>query len=148
MTVPRSALILGLAGVLPFLWGALTTVLPELGAASLPYLNARLIGPFVQLWYGTIILSFMSGVLWGFATKAGDWQGWGYALSTLPALFCLFFVGRGADNSADMLIVGFAALLGLDWLFHRRGLTPDWWMQLRVLLTALVILALTVGLWA
>ncbi|MEM6728645.1 MAG: DUF3429 domain-containing protein [Pseudomonadota bacterium] len=148
MDIPRSALILGLAGVLPFLWGALTTVLPGIGAAALPYLNARLIGPFVQLWYGTIILSFMTGVLWGFATKAGDWQGWGYTLSTLPALFCFFFVGRGADNSADMLIVGFAALLGLDYLFFRRGLTPDWWMQLRVLLTALVVLCLTVGLFA
>ncbi|MEO0664788.1 MAG: DUF3429 domain-containing protein [Pseudomonadota bacterium] len=136
MTVPRSALLLGLAGVLPFLWGALTTALPGLGAAALPYLNARLIGPFVQLWYGAIILSFMSGVLWG------------YGLSTLPALFCFFFVGAGADNSADMLIVGFAALLGLDYLFYRRGLTPDWWMQLRVLLTALVILSLTVGLLA
>ncbi|MEL6551080.1 MAG: DUF3429 domain-containing protein [Pseudomonadota bacterium] len=148
MTVPRSALLLGLAGVLPFLWGALTTLLPEIGAAVLPYLNPRLIGPFVQLWYGTIILSFMSGVLWGFATKAGDWQGWGYALSTLPALFCFFFVGRGADNSADMLIVGFAGLLALDYLFYRRGLTPDWWMQLRLLLTALVIASLTAGLLA
>ncbi|MEM9350201.1 MAG: DUF3429 domain-containing protein [Pseudomonadota bacterium] len=148
MDIPRSALILGLAGVLPFLWGALTTVLPEFGAAALPYLNARLIGPFVQLWYGAIILSFMSGVLWGFATKAGEWQVWGYALSTLPALYCFFFVGAGADNSADMLILGFAGLLGLDYLFYRRGLTPSWWMQLRVLLTALVVGALTVGLMA
>lgn len=148
MSIPRSALILGLLGVLPFLWGALTTVLPNLGASALPYMNARLIGPFVQLWYGAIILSFMSGVLWGFATKAEGWQVWGYALSTVPALFCFFFVGAGADNSADMLIVGFAGLLGLDYLFSRRGLTPDWWMQLRILLTALVVLSLTVGLLA
>jgi len=148
MTIPRSALLLGLAGVLPFLWGALTTVLPDIGAAAKVFIGPRLIGPFVQLYYGTIILSFMSGVLWGFATRAGDWQATGYTLSTLPALYCLFFVGRGPDNSADMLIIGYAGLLGLDYLFWRRGLTPDWWMQLRVLLTALVVAALTVGLLA
>ncbi|MGR3468255.1 MAG: DUF3429 domain-containing protein, partial [Shimia sp.] len=100
MDIPRSALLLGLAGVLPFLWGALTTLLPALGAAALPLVGPRLIGPYVQLAYGAIILSFMSGVLWGFATKAGDWQGVGYALSTLPALWAFFMVGGGVTAAA------------------------------------------------
>jgi hypothetical protein len=33
-------------------------------------------------------------------------------------------------------------LLGLDALFWRQGLTPTWWMRLRGLLTAVVVLCL------
>ncbi|MEC7670198.1 MAG: DUF3429 domain-containing protein, partial [Pseudomonadota bacterium] len=37
---------------------------------------------------------------------------------------------------------GFIALLGLDFTFWRWGLAPAWWMQLRVLLTTLVVACL------
>ncbi|MEL6609511.1 MAG: DUF3429 domain-containing protein [Pseudomonadota bacterium] len=143
--IPKSALILGLAGVLPFLWGALTTVLPSVASAALPWVGPRLIGPYVQLAYGIVILSFMSGVLWGFATRAGERQALGYALSVLPALWAFFMVGGGTQNAAIMLIVGFLGLLALDWGFARLGLAPAWWMELRVLLTTLVVLSLSVG---
>lgn len=145
MTIPRSALLLGLAGVLPFLWGAFTTLIPALSAVAMPIVGPRLIGPYVQLAYGAIILSFMSGVLWGFATKAGEWQGIGYALSTLPALWAFFMVGGGVTAAALALCAGFIGLLGLDYLFTRKRLTPDWWMSLRILLTALVVICLSVG---
>ncbi|MDB4254856.1 DUF3429 domain-containing protein, partial [bacterium] len=39
------------------------------------------------------------------------------------------------------LIVGFLGLLLLDWHFWRLGLAPSWWMHLRGLLTAIVILS-------
>ncbi|MBS8271966.1 DUF3429 family protein, partial [Halomonas litopenaei] len=64
-TIPRSALLLGLAGLLPFLWGAATVLLPDLAMWGQMTLGGRFIGPYVQLFYGAIILSFMSGVLWG-----------------------------------------------------------------------------------
>ncbi|MGR3436041.1 MAG: DUF3429 domain-containing protein [Shimia sp.] len=146
MDIPRSALLLGLAGVLPFLWGALTTIAPELGRAALPFVGPRLIGPYVQLAYGTVILSFMSGVLWGFAARGpAEHQAKGYAASVLPALFAFFFVGGGAVWASLMLIVGFTGLLALDWAFWRAGLAPAWWMKLRGLLTGLVVIALLVG---
>ena len=45
-----------------------------------------------------------------------------------------------------VLIAGFLGLLALDFAFSRAGLTPGWWMKLRVLLTSLVVLCLAAGL--
>lgn len=145
MTVPRSALLLGLAGLIPFFWGALTVVSPPIAQWGATTLGARFIGPYVQLFYGAIILSFMSGVLWGFATKAdGAQAATCYALSVIPALWAFFMTGGGPVSASISLIAGFAGLLGLDFMFWRWGLAPAWWMQLRVLLTALVIASLAV----
>lgn len=141
--IPRSALLLGLAGVLPFIWGALTIYSDPAVTLTLETLGPRFIGPYVQLSYGTVILAFMSGVLWGFSTKAdGPMAATGYALSVLPALWAFFMVGGGPVSAAVNLIVGFIALLGLDLTFWRWGLAPAWWMQLRVLLTTLVVACL------
>ena len=144
--IPRSALLLGLAGVLPFLWGALTTLMPAFGLEMSGIIGSRFIGPYVQLYYGAIILSFMSGVLWGFATKAeGQAATAGYTLSVLPALWAFFMTGGGPVTASINLIAGFIGLLLLDWQFWRMKLAPPWWMNLRVLLTALVILCLLTG---
>ncbi|MEV8465203.1 DUF3429 domain-containing protein [Fluviibacterium sp. DFM31] len=145
--IPRSALILGLAGVLPFAWGALTEIFPALFDWGQSALGSRFVGQYVLVFYGTIILSFMSGVLWGFATRAqGGTATLGYGLSTLPALWAFFFVGGGAERATWFLIAGYLGLLGLDHLYARWGLTPDWWTSLRNLLTALVLACLTLGL--
>lgn len=142
-TIPRSALILGLAGLLPFFWGSATVLRPELGLWGQMNLGGRFIGPYVQLFYGAIILAFMSGVLWGFATKAtGQMATASYALSVIPALWAFFMTGGGPTTAAINLIVGFLGLLLLDWHFWRLGLAPSWWMHLRGLLTAIVILTL------
>jgi hypothetical protein len=88
----------------------------------------------------------MSGVLWGFATKAeGRVAATGYALSVLPALWAFFMVGGGAVAAGTSLIAGYVALLGLDYMFWKQGLAPPWWMRLRVLLTAVVVACLAVG---
>ena len=143
--IPRSALILGLAGLIPFLWGAVTVVIPGLAAWGSGVFGSRFVGPYVQLFYGTIILAFMSGVLWGFATKAeGREAAVGYALSVLPALWAFFMVGSGPVSASINLAAGFIGLLGLDYSFWRQGLAPPWWMQLRILLTVVVVACLGV----
>ncbi len=143
--IPRAALILGLAGLIPFLWGAATLYAPGLAAFGTERFGPRFVGPHVQLFYGTIILAFMSGVLWGFATKAeGRVAATGYALSVLPALWAFFFVGGGPVSAAIYLGTGFIGLLGLDYMFWKQGLAPRWWMHLRVLLTAVVVACLAV----
>jgi hypothetical protein len=141
--IPRSALILGLAGLLPFAWGVATIWFPPLALQTVAWTGPRFIGPYVGLFYGAVILSFMSGVLWGFATKAdGPVAATGYALSVLPALWAFFTTGGGDQSAATALIAGFIGLLGLDWLFWNQGLAPSWWMSLRVLLTTGVVLCL------
>lgn len=141
--IPPTALILGLAGLIPFLWGAATLFLPDLTQWGQRVFGARFVGPYIQLFYGTLILSFMSGVLWGFATRAtGALAASGYALSVVPVLWAFFMTGDGPAASALNLIAGFAGLLLLDWHFWRHRLAPPWWMHLRVLLTAIVVASL------
>lgn len=146
--IPRSALILGLAGLIPFVWGAITVLVPALADWGQSVLGPRFVGPYVGLAYGTVILSFMSGVLWGFATRAeGQAAATGYALSVIPALWAFFFVGGGPTSAAINLAAGFVGLLALDYTFARAGLAPAWWMRLRLLLTAVVLLCLLPVAW-
>jgi hypothetical protein len=141
--IPTAPLVLGLAGLIPFVWGAISLLLPELGASAAAILGPRFVGPYVQLFYGAVILSFMSGVLWGFATKAtGRGAALGYGLSVIPALWAFFMTGGGPVTAAVNLIFGFLGLLVLDWQFWRLGLAPRWWMSLRAGLTAVVVLSL------
>lgn len=142
--IPRAPLILGLLGLIPFVWGAATVMVDDLATLGMQYIGPRFIGPYVQLFYGSVILSFMSGVLWGFATKAeGAQAATGYALSVLPALWAFLMTGGGPVSAGSNLIVGFLGLLMLDFAFSRWGLTPAWWMPLRLLLTAIVVACLT-----
>jgi hypothetical protein len=145
-SIPRTPLILGLAGLLPFLWGALTVLLPDLGLRTAQIVGPRFAGPYVMLFYGAVILSFMSGVLWGFAAQAsGPRAATGYALSVIPALWAFFMTGGGPTAAGISLIFGFAGLLLLDAHFARQGLAPGWWMPLRLLLSAIVIGCLAIG---
>ena len=140
--IPRAPLVLGLLGLLPFLWGAVTALSPALGNWAQLTLGGRFTAPFVQLSYGAVILAFMSGVLWGFATKQHGWSG--YMFSVIPALWAFFMVGGGPTAAAVNLIVGFVGLLLIDMHFYKQGLTPPWWMRLRILLTAIVVATLAV----
>ncbi|MDF0599308.1 DUF3429 domain-containing protein [Psychromarinibacter sp. C21-152] len=143
--IPRAALALGIAGLLPFVWGALTMVSDRLSGLTLIWAGPRFVGPYVLLSYGTVILSFMSGVLWGFATRAeARAAATGYALSVIPALWAFVFVGGGVQSAAIYLITGFVGILGIDWVFWRHDLAPPWWMRLRIGLTAVVVACLTV----
>jgi hypothetical protein len=141
--VPPAALWLGLAGVLPFVWGTATVWSPDLADLGLRWFGPRYIGPYVELFYGGLILCFMSGVLWGFAAqRTGPAATAGYALSVLPALWTFLFTGDGPERSGINLAIGFVAILGLDCHFWRAGLTPPWWLTLRVPLTIIVVVCL------
>lgn len=141
--IPATALWLGLAGLLPFLWGVATMHIPALEAFALRTLGPRFIGPYVALQYGTVILCFMSGVLWGFATVAPPRAApAAYGLSVIPALWAFFTVGGGPVTAGAALLTGFVGLLAIDGMFWARGLTPGWWMHLRILLTTVVALCL------
>lgn len=144
--IPRAPLLLGLAGLIPFIWGAITVLAPDLALWTAQTIGPRFAGPYVMLFYGAIILSFMSGVLWGFATKLpGRAAAVGYALSVLPAIWAFFMTGGGATSAGISLMVGFVGILGLDWLFWHYGVTPAWWMRLRILLTSIVLVCLAIG---
>lgn len=143
--IPKAPLALGFAGLLPFIAGALLISIDyDLIArieADLPFAFWS-DGAHILRDYGVVILSFMSGVLWGFATKRSDWR-W-YAASTAPALFCFFAMGTGRHELWNLMI-GFVGLLALDAVFAWKKLTPVWWMKLRVVLTLIVVACLYIG---
>ena len=146
LKIPTGALILGLSGVLPFAWGAVTLLSEEAFNFGIENFGARFVGPLIQLSYGVIILCFMSGVLWGFATKLDEKNGsLGYILSVLPALWAFLSMGRGPISDTISLIVGFLAVLLIDRHFYLLKLTPLWWMNLRIPLTFIVISLLALG---
>jgi len=138
--IPRAALILGLAGVLPFVLPGLALLLGMDPPGGTPWQT-------IQIYYALTILAFMSGCLWGFAAKVEDSPG--YALSTLPALYGFFvlilLMPLSGTATTILFALGFPALLLLDLRAARLGQSPTWWMPLRVLLTSLVTVCLLVG---
>lgn len=143
--IPSSALLLGLAGLIPFLWGASSSA--NLLLNYMPViLPPAFTGTAVLTAYGTIILSFMAGVIWGFAAKdQGAWMPVGLALSIVPALWIFFFTGQPDSTRIIALLIGFVGLLGIDWTCTRNGLAPGWWFPLRLLLTGVVVFCLLIG---
>ena len=147
--IPRPALLLGLAGLIPFVWSAATHLSPGLSAWAGQFLQPMFLGSYVGLTYGTVILSFMSGVLWGFATRAeGREAAIAYTLSVVPALWVFIMVSDASDTSAIFLAAGFVGLLFLDAMFQAWGLAPRWWLRLRVMLTVVVLGCLAIPLQA
>ncbi|MEM7543945.1 MAG: DUF3429 domain-containing protein [Pseudomonadota bacterium] len=139
--IPRAALILGLAGLIPFLYGALASWNP-----SVRWLD--LSGEVVLNAYGPVIFAFMSGVLWGFAAKAGKAAWLWLGLSVLPAILIFLVMIFSEGEVVAALMVGFPTLLAVDLLFWRAGLAVPWWPALRVILTAIVTICLYVSLTA
>jgi hypothetical protein len=147
--IPRPALLLGLAGLIPFLWSAATHLSPALASWAGQMLSPMYVGAYVGLTYGTVILAFMSGVLWGFATKTeGREATLAYTLSVIPALWVFFMVSDASDTSSIFLAAGFVGLLLLDATFQAWGLAPRWWLRLRVMLTVVVLACLAIPLQA
>ncbi len=145
--IPNSALILGLSGLMPFFWGTVTSLDFVLESLKLTDLSEEYIGPKINLIYGTIILAFMSGVLWGFAANIGDKRRpVGLTLSVLPALWAFFTFSGTLINPFISLIIGFLGVFALDVRFYYWQLTPEWWLSLRSILTLFVIIFLSVNL--
>ena len=125
-TIPKAPLYLGLAGLLPFLWGVLTLFNGDLALWTISMIGPRFAGPFVQLFYGAIILSFMSGVLWGFASKqTGRSASIGYGLSVLPALWAFLTTGGGPAETGTNLIMVFWVCYFWIGIFGKMGLPPS-----------------------
>ncbi|WP_424928443.1 DUF3429 domain-containing protein [Amaricoccus tamworthensis] len=145
--VPFASSLLGVAGLIPFVYGVMLIlsgpgVLPGFGIfAPTPDGGVKLLQDF-----GAIILGFMGGCLWGFASAPGRVPKLGILFaSIIPAAIALFSMRPEPEMSCAGLAFGFAVLQGIDLWLHRRGVTPEYWISLRLPLTTGVILCLLVG---
>lgn len=135
--VPTAAAALGAAGLLPFLAGALAV------HGLMPGIDNPVTGYLMLQAYGSAILAFMGGCLWGFAAQAGR-TGWKeFAVSVAPGIWA--FAVAFSPDALISLILGFLFLQALDLMFRGWGLGPRWWIALRLPLTLIVIICLIVG---
>ena len=140
-TPPRLAVLLGYAGLLPFIGGALGVWLTPSGWR--PWVL------YALLDYAAVILAFMGAIHWGLAMReernasAAQQQ---LALSVVPALFGWLAVASGlpALLSVPVLMLGFALLYFADLRAVHMGLAPAWYAALRKPLTLVVLLCLAV----
>ena len=138
---PLGALMLGGAGALPFVVLAIAawTVAGSIGPVAIDGI----------LTYGAVILSFIGGAHWGFASVRVEDDRvpkarWLLLASVLPSL-----VGWGAllfspPWSALVLGCAFIAVVPLDSWARARALAPPWWMRLRLPLSAIAAMSLFV----
>ena len=155
--LPPLALLLGLGGLLPFLACGLGSVT---AGGAVPADRALL----ALIEYDAIILSFLGAVHWGFAlgapapdraatatTIAAAWLAGAdrvrLALGVLPALLgwaaLLVSVAAAPAIALALLIAGFLATTVVEARAARDGLVPAGYMQMRWLLTLIVVLVLT-----
>jgi hypothetical protein len=129
--IPRTALVLGGAGLIPFLFGGISIWL------DIP-VNIKLGISQMTLTYGMIILSFLGGIRWGAAMVQSAKMDTALILSVVPSLlaFASFFM-PGQDASLVLAI----AFIGQGFADHaagRDGRLPNWYPNLRVILTIVV----------
>lgn len=143
--IPEAAAVLGAVGILPLLAGTFITVLAP-SALGLPVRQFTLV-------YAAIIVSFLGGIHWGFASaammhqvrdkRARTLMRW----SVLPTLASWLSVLLSGAASPLLLAASFILALFLDRTALRRGFAPLWWLRMRIRLTVAVVpLLLTLAL--
>ncbi len=138
--VPRPALILGFAGLVPFILGAV-------GAWALEAERAGLAIP-LQFFYASAVLSFLGAVHWGLAMAdygAVSRASWGrFAWGVVPALagWLLTALESAPIHMGMALTAAFPIVLVADLVAAGRGLAPPWYPALRIPLTLVATLSL------
>lgn len=130
-SIPRPALLLGAAGLLPSL--AMPPLLAMGGEVAAFALQA---GPA----YGALIASFIGGAWWGLAAnrvEGATLMRW-LVLSVLPMLLAWVALLLPAHAGLLLLAVIFALLPLADRAAQAAALAPAWWWRLRLPLSLLM----------
>jgi hypothetical protein len=129
--VPRLALWLGLAGLIPQILAFIAV------AAGQP--EGRFTALALAYAYAALILSFLGGMWWGLAAQArGPVPHWVWVAAVAPSLIALAsampwaFGSRWPGPSLALLGVALLASLGVDYRLKAAGLCPAWWLTLRL----------------
>ncbi|XP_076010534.1 transmembrane protein 69-like [Genypterus blacodes] len=133
---PRPALVLGAAGLLPFVFPPLLMAMTENFFPELAY---------AQVAYGASILSFLGGARWGFALPESspakpDWVN--LANSGVPSLLAwvAMLMSDSVTPAAIMVIVGLGISLHYD--LALLPTYPSWFKALRAVLTFVAFFSL------
>ena len=141
--VPQSAAWLGGLGLVPFVVGSIVVLATE---ATWAYDVLR--------YYAAAILSFMGGVQWGLAISIAEakdanellWRR--LSISVLPALIAWLALLLSTPVDIIVIAAAFGLLLLSDLSAIQEGWVPAWYARLRIPLTATVLIALLLTVWA
>lgn len=135
--IPFPALVLGLAGLLPFAAASLSQYVALRG---LPPDHGLRLG----IVYGAVILSFLGGIGWGVALRpeAPRRQAIEFAASVLPSLAGVTSVFLPEILSLGLLVSAFLMQALWDVMGVEDGRLPRWYGNLRMVLTAGAVIAL------
>jgi hypothetical protein len=145
--VPVPALVVGWAGLLPFVYAVLlifsaADTWPTLGF----FPSDRAGGLLILERFGAAILGFMGGCLWGFAGAPGRVPSFAVlAASAVPAILAALAIRESPALSCVWLAFGFVVVQAIDVAVQRAGVAPAWWLSLRLPLTAGVMACLLIG---
>ena len=140
--LPALAIILGVAGLIPFL-------VLGIGSVSTNTITSRLAASLL-IGYGAVILSFLGAVHWGFtlATEHDPAERPRLVLGVLPAMvgwaaMAMTLFSLEPVLGLLLLIAGFVVTVVVEWRAHGRGWVPGGYIGLRLGLTVVVVLTLT-----
>lgn len=141
---PRLAILLGYAGLAPFVSGALGIWVIPVGWR--PFVLEALLD------FAAVILAFMGAIHWGLAMRADasdERAQMQLGLSVLPPLFGWLAIAGGMPMwlALPICLVAFVGLYYADLRAAKLGLAPRWYPSLRTPLTVIVTLSLLLA-WA
>ncbi|WP_022962452.1 DUF3429 domain-containing protein [Halopseudomonas pelagia] len=137
---PPLAVVLGLAGLAPFIGGALGLwVIPEAW-------RSRVMEELLS--YAAVILAFMGAIHWGLAMRAeesSDKAPIQLGLSVIPPLLGWFALSLPINLALPVFFLAFGALYFADLWAVNHGLAPVWYPALRKPLSIVVTISLAVA---
>lgn len=134
--IPTVALVLGIAGLAPFLACATALLLN----VPLPLIGVGQEVRRALIVYAVAILSFLGGVRWGIALGYSDSRlaARDLVISVVPALVGWWAALLPARHDMWVMAVAFVALGLLDYGLACRTVAPEWYGRLRLGLSAAV----------
>ncbi|MGL4404916.1 MAG: DUF3429 domain-containing protein [Notoacmeibacter sp.] len=135
MTNQKMAFLLMASGALPFV-----------GAAAIAFFDIGDVRGFqadqIAVAYGAVILSFLGGIRWGNAINQG--KSAILFLSVVPSLAGFLALLTNNFIGTIILIAGFTAQA--IWDFLAQANLPNWFIRLRLVISAIVIASLMITL--
>lgn len=138
-SAPLAAVVLGWAGVVPFVVGAI-------GPMAITDVGVAAFIAFATSVYGALVLSFLGGIRWGMAMGPlyGSERTQGFVISILPPVAAWVSLILSGFEGQALLIVAFLLQAWLDVRAVGEGRAPVWFAPLRIRLTAAAVVALIV----
>ncbi|WP_304641098.1 DUF3429 domain-containing protein [Pseudomonas sp.] len=137
---PKLAVGLGMAGLVPFVTGALGLwITPDVW-------RERVLEELIA--YAAVILAFMGAIHWGLAMRAdeaSDKAPVQLGLSVIPPLLGWVALSLPVNLGLPVIFVAFAALYFADIWAVRHGLAPMWYPALRKPLSIVVVVSLVLA---